>query len=201
MAMTKTKMHWYSFAWDDSVEKPYVSDTDDLKGFHESQLTSGAEIVGWDDRAWIRCTDPEYDGQPADALASHLGVEIYSLRLRQALDKSGMRGIQYLPIRVLRRDGPEISGYQIANFLNKVRALDLERSEYNRYKDDYFIPERRGRISMLKKVVLKSKALENFDVIRLEEYFTYKAVSERFKKAFEAAHCTGYVFYEIDVSR
>jgi len=194
-------LDWYKLIWwDNTVEFPYVSNLDDLKGFDDWHLTCGETISNWNDQAWIQCTNPEYDGNPDDVLANHLGVPIYSSRLRQALEWGGIAGIQYLPIHVLHRDGSEIPGYRVANFLNKVKALDLERSQYTLNPDDYFIPERRGQIFTLDEVVLKRDPLAGLDIIRLEEYFTFEAASERFKEAFEAARCTGYSFRKLAIS-
>jgi len=194
-------MNWYKLVWwDNTVEEAYVSDFGDLKGFDARAFTSGERVTNWNEEAWIQCTNLEYEGDPDDVLANHLGVPIYSSRLRHALEEAGISGIQYLPIRVLHRDGSEISAYQIANFTNKVKALDLERSDYTLFEEDYFIVEDRGQIASLASAVLKREAVAGFDIVRLEEFLPYEAASERFKEAFEAARCTGYSFRKLALS-
>jgi hypothetical protein len=194
-------VNWYNLVWwDNTVDDPYVSDSEDLKGVDDWDLTSGQHISNWSSEAWIRCTNSDYDGDPDDVLANHLGVPIYSSRLRRVLDAAGIAGIQYLPIQVLHKDGSEILGYQVANILNKVPALDLEKSAYTRYGDDHFIPERRGQLFTVRKAVLKRDALSGYDIIRLEEWPVYEAASERFKQAFEEARCTGYSFTKLSLS-
>lgn len=181
-------LNWYKVVWwDNTVEDPYVSNAGDLRGFDAWHLRSGKMISGWDNRAWIQCSDPDYDGDPDDVLANHLGVPIYSFRMRRALEDAGITGIQYLPIRVLHRDGSEIPGYHVANITNKVNALDLTRSEYSVFPEEYFIQEDRGQISSLQRAVLRAEALIGLDVLRLQEFLVFEAVSERFKEAFEAA--------------
>jgi hypothetical protein len=192
-------VNWYKLVWwDNTIDEPYVSDSEDLKGFDDWDLTSSKYVSNWNEEAWIRCNNPDYDGDADDVLANHLGVPIYSFRLRRVLDESGITGIQYLPVRVLRRDGSEIPGYQVANFLNMVRALDLEKSDYNLYPDEF--PERKGQIFTIPKAVLKKEAVSRYDIVRLEEYPLYEAASERFKQAFEEARCTGYSFKKLSLS-
>lgn len=191
-------MKWYSvIRFANAVDDPYVSDTDNLGGFEDWQLSSGERIENWPETAWIQATRADYDGTPDDVLQSHLGVPIYSSRLRTLLDDAGIKGIQYLPLTVLRPDNSIISGFAIANIANKVAALDLDNSDYDVFPDDYFLPSRRGTISGVRKYVLRKDQLRQYDILRLQEYLAGLFVSERFKKAFEADACTGYAFEKV----
>ena len=189
--------HWYRpIRCSNTVTYPYVSTSGDLGSFEDWQLREGREVLGWPDNAWIK-SDQRCDGDPDDVLQTHLGVPIYSARLRDALAKSGISGIQYLRLKVLRVSGAEVPGLAIANIINRIGALDLDRSDFSTYPDDYFRPERRGEIARLRKPVLRAGALDGVDVFRLQEYLVAEYVSERFVLAFRSAECTGYSFSEV----
>jgi hypothetical protein len=111
--------------------------------------------------------------------------------------KAGISGIQYLRLKVLRVSGVELPGFAIANIINRIAALDLDRSDFSTYAADYFRPERRGEISRLRKPVLRERTLDGLDIFRLQEYPVAVFVSEKFVLAFRSAGCTGYAFREV----
>lgn len=195
---------WGKWFWpircDNTVENPYVADAADLMGHEEDELNSGKSVAGWDPRACVRASKSEDDGDPDDVLQTLLDPPIYSMRLRRALEKAGITGIQYLPIHVVRPDGTEIEGFCVANILNLVPALDLEMSEYVVYPDDYFLPERVGQVRSIHKTVLRRSALAGLSIVRLVEFDVDYYVSERFKAVFEEGGFTGYSFSEVKLS-
>lgn len=194
-------MKWYHvIRYGNPVDNPYVAGTGDLIGVEEEDLWSGKPMANWHEAAWIKAETPEDDGEPDDTLQSYLHPPIYSARLRQALEAMGITGIQWLPIHVLRPDGTEIPGYAIANIVNLVEgALDLERSDYDVYPPDYFLPERVGKVRGIRIPVLRAEKLKGLDIVRLAEARAAFYVSERFKDAFEQAGCTGHSFCEVEV--
>jgi hypothetical protein len=192
---------WYWIvACDNTVENPLVVSEASLQGLDESDFTSGVTIANWDETAWFRSPNADLDGDPDDVLQNHLGLYIYSMRLRNALNAADITGIQYLPVRVFLSDGSQIEGFAIANILCLVPALDLENSDFDVFPDDYFLPERRGKVRGIRKPVLRRAAVEPFDVIRLAEFKWYACVSERFKHVFEKNRLTGYSFHELTLS-
>jgi uncharacterized protein DUF1629 len=194
-------MRWYwALQWDNSIAYPYCSDKHDLKGFQEIDFGTGALIENWDPTAWIKTTDPECDGTPDDVLQDHLGLPIYSTKLRTVLEIANISGIQYLPLRVIRRSGQGISGYAIANILNLPAAMDLKKSTYSVFGPNDPMPERWGTVSGVHKMVLRQSALSEYDIILPKEFAESAYVSERFKRVFEAAGCTGYGFKEVPLS-
>jgi Immunity protein family (Imm11) len=194
-------MRWYDLIMcSNTVARPFVSNFDDLKGFEGWQFNEGKYISGWKPEAWIRCMKPEWNGDADDVLQNHLGVPIYSSRLQRIVEEEHFTGIQFLPIRVLRMDTSEIPGFAIANILNIPPAMDMDQSEYERFNDDYFCAEDRGRVRTVYKMVLKRAALQGFDVIRPKEFLPAAYASHRFKLAFEAARCTGYSFQEVQLT-
>lgn len=177
-------MRWYwAVGCDNTVTTPFVGDEGDL-GDHESDLTACRQVENWQGNAWVRASRSERDGDPDDVLQTCFFVPIYSARLRAALEDAQITGIQYLPIHVLKMGGIKIPGFSVANILNCVDGLDAERSEVERFPDDYFLPARRGQIRSLNKVVLVGSAVDRYDILRLSGYFkAYRAQPHQSRSA------------------
>lgn len=187
-------MVWYEILpCDNTVPVPFVGDEGEL-GLDESELLAGRPVRPVPELMWVRASRKERDGQPDDALQTLFGLPIYSSRLRGALQQAQINGIEYLPIRVLHPDGRSIEGFSVANILNCIQALDMERSEYRLFPEDDEFPVRRGRMRTLNKVVLIDAALKGVDIIRLSKYRWPIFVSQRFVDVFESGGFTGYSF-------
>jgi hypothetical protein len=191
-------MNWYkTIDCDNAVPNPLVADQGDLKGLEDWQLSAGRPLEHWNEEAWVGASTSENDGEADDVLQTFLGVPIYSHRLRRSLEDAGIAGIQYLPIHVYLSDSTEVPGYCVAN-VTSVPALDIERSQLLRYGDDYFLEERRGKISNLMRPVLRASALLGRDIVRLEGYEASVFVSPLFKQVFEQRGFTGYSFVQVE---
>jgi hypothetical protein len=178
---------------------PLVADQGDL-GRDEHDLRDCKPIGKWLEAACIGCSRTGLEGDPDAVLQNAFGLPIFSRRLRSALDRKGIDGVQYLPVKVVHCDGRHIDGFSIANVLNCAHALDRRLSKYDVFPDDYFLPQRRGQIRAIKTPVLMRGALVAFDIIRLAPYKAPIYVSERFVRAFEAIDCTGFSFHEVETS-
>ena len=193
-------MNWFwAVSCDNTVPNPLVAEEGDVGDF-EDGLDVCRPIEKWPEAAWVRVGPKGQDGDPDDVLQTCFPFPIYSLRLRRALEDAGYAGIQYLPIRVIRSGGDGLAGFCVANILNCVDALDLERSAVERFPEDYFLPQRRWRIRCVKDPVLIRSVLARCDVIRLSGYTEPIYVSERFVLFFEAERFTGYSFHEVRTS-
>jgi hypothetical protein len=194
-------VNWYWVITNDAaVADPFVSDSDDLRGYEDWAFRQCQRIDDWSDSAWLKAARPENDGQPDDSLQSHLPLLIFSRRLRSALEDQGIEGIQYLPINVIRPNGQRIDGFAIANILTCVSALDTDKSIYECYPDDYFLPKRRGMVRSLLQATLHAAALEGHHIVRLREYRPPFYVSERFRDTFVGNGFTGLSFERIRLS-
>ena len=192
-------MKWFdALECDNAMPDPYVADAGEI-GMEEWLLRCAQVAKNWPEGAWVKAVKPTNDGDPDDVLQSYLGLPIYSMRLRSALREQGIEDVQYLPLRVLRPNDEEIKGFTIANITTVRDALDRQRSDFSVYADDYFLPQRRGQISAVRKPVFMASCLEGCDIFRLDGYLVAYYVSERFKKAFEQGRFTGYSFREIEV--
>jgi hypothetical protein len=95
---------WYQLLMGDENRHPhpYMSDEEDLFGHHPYYLNQGNVVSDWNPNAFIRCTDPEWDGDPDDILGNDIDLPIFSARLRAALANAdiGTGAIQYVLLRV-----------------------------------------------------------------------------------------------------
>ena len=164
-------------------------------------LDDGQFVDGWSGEAVMRVRDQRWAGEPDDVLQNYLGLPVYSTRLKQALERQGISGIQYLAIRVVGFDSVELQTYYIANVVELRPALDLATSDFDVFPSDYFLPDRRGKVSGLRRATLLWSHLRNCDVLRLAQYPASIYVSERFKSAFEQEGCSGYSFEPVVVQQ
>ncbi|MFN0070147.1 MAG: imm11 family protein [Chloroflexota bacterium] len=168
-------------------------------GTSADALKEGQFVQHWNPSAYYFCRSPEEDGWPDDVLYEHLGVEVYSKRLVAALNAAGIADFQYLPVHVRLTTGSEVGHYLIANPIRRVAALDLARSDFDRFGDDW--PEgKRGKIWSIRKAVLHAEALRPYDCIRLDECLSNLFVSERVREVFLDLGVESCVFSEVELT-
>jgi hypothetical protein len=188
---------WYKpLRWTNTVADPLVVDSGDLSGHEEWDFTRGDLVNDWNNSAWFASSNYLNDGDPDDVLQNHLGLLIFSARLRRALDGANIGGIQYLPVEVRLFDRQDIAGFAIANILPMIRAIDYSKTDFDVFPEDYFLPERRGLVRSIRKPVLIQSAIADHDVFRLADWKVMYFVSDRFKRVFETGRFTGYTFGE-----
>jgi hypothetical protein len=194
-------MRWYwTVNCDNTIADPLVVDSHNLCGIDPEALSAGRPITGWPAEAYLKTSKRKNDGDPDDVLQNHLGVPVYSPRLRLALKDAGIVGFQFLPVRVYRPSGQSYEGFSIANVIELRPALDRTSSHIEVFPPDYFLPARRGLIRSLRTPVLRQNVLVGCDVVRLEEYPSSVYVSQRFKDVFDAGRFTGYSLHEVGTS-
>jgi len=122
------------------------------------------------------------------------GGQMFSPKLRRALDELGVDNIQYFPV-ILRNmvDGTAISDYCIANIVGRIECLDLERSVVDRSEDD----EEEGVIEVIEALAIdESRIVEGFSLFRLHEDPDIILASDRVRRACERHGITGVRFYK-----
>jgi hypothetical protein len=190
-------MRWF---WvvsnDNTVSKPLVVNEGWLD-VDDADLDACKEISTWSGKAWVRSSRTDHDGQPDDALQNLYGIPIISPRFREALEMAHVSGIQYLPINVILSTGTSLPGFCIANVLNCTNALDIGRSKFEVFPEDYFLPARRGLIRVIRESTLRRSRLQGLDLIRLSSFKPYLYASERVVRIFEAQKFTGLSFHEV----
>jgi len=194
-------MLWYwTVGCTNAVGNPFIAESSFLNGLDESSFERGESIGDWDPVAWLAARKALNDGEPDDVLQNSLGLPVFSSRLQQALLAAGIDDVEYLPIHVRRPSGEEIAGFAIANVLRLVEALDVPRSDVSVFPQDYFLLDRRGRVSAIRRAVLRESRLWERDIVRLFEFPSSVYVSERFRDVFVSAGCTGFGFVRVETS-
>jgi hypothetical protein len=190
-------MRWYwAIACDNTVRDPMVVDSAAL-AVEPERLKIGRPLDAAIHTGILSVSKARNDGTPDDVLQNHLGLPIYSLRLRRALDDAGVSGAQYLPVKVTSFDGREIEGFAVANVFARDGALDLAKSDLDVFPDDYFIHDRQGCVRAIRKATLIASRLSDCDVARVREFLSGVYVSTKFKETFERLGFSGYSFREV----
>lgn len=183
---------------DNTVKKPYVANSEFLSNYDEWNFVRGDEFSHWEGAIWVKAKTTELDGEPDDVLQTRLFLPIYSSRLQKALKDAGIKGIQFLPIKVFKSDGSEIKGYAIANVLNLLPALDEDKSKFTLFGN--VRPDKPNDIMSIEKMVIHKSVVEKHDIFRLRSYPLALLVSDKFKKIFEDNKFTGYSFPRVELS-
>lgn len=195
-------MKWYQpIECDNTVKNPLVCDFDNLElyEYDGNSFKTGVRIDGWSDNIFLQAKKKKNDGNPDDALQNHLMLPIYSPNLIKKLNEASIEGLQLLPIKILKSNNECLDRFCIANILNYIEAFDEDKSDLNRFSQDFPNPNVRGKIAGVKKFVLKNEMLLGYDIIRLKEYKQRFFVSEKFKHTFEQNNFTGYSFKEVEL--
>jgi hypothetical protein len=188
---------WLQRKSEPKPEAHYVSSRGDLDGHEWRRFEEGRPIQGWNCRAWIQSTSPERDWPADDGLANHFSLLIFSERLRIALDDACINGIQYLPIRVLKSDDTEYTGYSIANIMNEISMLDRDRSTSSVFSQNCLSRETGSRFWDARQAGLKEEALRVFDIIRVSDFPEAVYVSQRIVDIWRDHKLTGYSFHKV----
>ena len=187
---------------DHTVKNPLICDDSNYNdfGFKEEDFIAGKIISNWPEGIIFKATEKLYDGTPDDVLQNADMIPIYSQRLKTALEKLEIEGIQYLPIKVQGFDGTIYENFHIANITNVVNAFDYEKSIYRFFPEDFPNPNVRGNLTGIRKFVLKSSEINNCDIFRLAEYSRRFFVTDKIKKVFSKEKFSGYSFIKVDCS-
>jgi len=194
---------WYQpIECDNTVKNPLVCEFDNLAeyGYEQYFFKEGKAIENWPKNIIFQAKKKKNSGNPDDVLQNAIMLPVYSPQLIQELNFAGIGGIQYLPVIVLQHDDTPVNGFCIANLLNFAEAFDYDKSDYDRFPEDFPNRNVRGKLAGVKRFVLKDKALKGFDIIRLKEYTQGLFVSERFKEIFESHKFSGYSFIEVELA-
>ena len=69
------------------------------------------------------------------------------------------------------------------------------------FPEDHFSLNKRGKISGLRKPVLRNSTLHGLEIMRLEEFPDPVFVSEKFRDVYESNELTGYSFSDVALSQ
>lgn len=112
---------------------------------------------------------------------------LISERVKQVLEGLEVEGVQFLPIRVVRKEtGEEVPGYYVLHVWRHIPALDEEHTKFIELRDGKY-PER-----IIAVVALRWEAIKDVDIFRLKEQDVSIYVSRRVKKRLEEIGATGF---------
>lgn len=186
---------------ENSAEFPLHTTGEKLLGVeHAMDLKIGRRCDTWDPQSILFSAKSENDGTPEELLANTLHLPVFSKSLREALGDIGIQDIQYLPIRVARSTGDEIPGYEVANILTRLPALDREHTKLLMEKKEEIDPlTGRAKVTGMWRAALKGVMLEGHDIIRLVEFWPLVCVSERFVNVFTKHRFHGATFKPLEL--
>jgi hypothetical protein len=192
---------WPQYGGDDNVPSLVWDLSIQLSNISEWELMAGKYIERWDTNTIAYYNEEvEYTDFPFTGL-----LPVYSTKLKSLMENLGIKDIQYLPLKIKRRDGAkEVDGYYIANYLKVVDCLDREQSEYQIWtKDNLLFWEKRpnmlGTFRDITKAVIDVNKISNVPIFRLWGLKMMVIIRGDIKQALEEAGITGCIFREIEV--
>jgi hypothetical protein len=156
----------------------------DLKGVSEYFIYQLAPV-----EEWPRGITFYAEGEPIEDYLFPTMVDwvLISERVKAVLEELKVAGVQFLPIRVVRKKtGEEVPGYYVLHVWKQIPALDEEHTVYLEPRSEKY-PE-----PIIGKVALRKEAIGNADIFRLAEYDVQIYVSRRVKERLEEIGATGF---------
>jgi len=158
--------------------------------FNMYDVTSGSYINNWDKIVTFTFSESDVS-ELTDYICNDFGWIIVSDNFKKAFENEGMTGIQFLQVSVVNKDNDmEVGIYYVANIINLIAAVDMEKSEYFE-----LAPDRYSFVSF----VLKEETIRDFDIFRLKEYDVQAFASERFKKMIKNNKLIGFNFNKVEI--
>ncbi|TEW51922.1 imm11 family protein [Psychromonas algicola] len=115
---------------------------------------------------------------------------MFSDQLVNLLTKLGVDNIQYFDADVTYAPTGEKVGYKVANIVDIVGGLDLEKSDV--------ILSRQGNVLEIEAMCLDESKLSGHQIFRLQESIMHVVVHKSIKEAIESAGMTGVMFITDD---
>jgi hypothetical protein len=156
----------------------------DLKGVSEYFIYQPEPIEEWPEEIAFYA-----EGEPLEDYLFPTMVDwvLISERVKQVLEKLEVKGVQFLPIRVVRKEtGEEVPGYWVLHVWKQISALDEEHTVYFEPRDEKY-----PQLDIIK-VALRKEAIGKAEIFRLKERKVSIYVSRRVKERLEEMGATGF---------
>ena len=185
-------MKYYQLMMDVSGESDIVCHYNNSFGMQEYDLCIGEEFNSWNKDFKFFYNSQEGD-IATDFLANDMTWFLVSEKLRKVLDRMNTN-IQYFKVDIFEENtNNTLNGYYVANILNVVDALCLEKSDYFETEIDDM-----GTIYTVSKYAVYKDKINGSDIFKLSNHQEIPIfVSENFKNAIEDNGITGMDFMEI----
>ncbi|HEX2958168.1 MAG TPA: DUF1629 domain-containing protein [Chitinispirillaceae bacterium] len=173
----------------------YVAHVPDRYEDYFSILNKGLEINRWDDSMELSCLQ---SGEMDTLLANDKGWLIPSSILIKKFKEVGIKGIQYLNITAIDKNGKKIIDYNtVANIISAYDCILKASSEVEYFGDE--IPRLTGKIKKINKLILEQKKIGDADVFVLSDFFPRMIVSNKIYEIFKQNNFTGLSFELVGV--
>ena len=187
-------MRYYKLLYDYENDEKFISCNEgDIGDMDEYLVGDGDKLDSWADNIIF-----DYELEEGKELPDYLGNPyrwfLVSNKFKELMDMYLDKAVQYLPV-VIRDEKGNIaeSSYQVANVINAIEALDLEKSECDYLElDDQ-------KILTVDRYVLKESALRESHILKLKEDTLPIFVSESVKNLVEENNMLGFGFLEVEV--
>ncbi len=189
---------YYRVWFDDSDPLAAFSREEDLKGVDPWIVHSGTWIKDWPEGVTLFIEREHLEDYLFCTLPDWIVV---SERARRALEQCQIDGIQFLPVRVVRKEsGVEVGPYWLLHAVRLVEGLDWERTRWfhpeDKYKDEH------PALDIIT-VTLNAEAIEGIDIFRLKIKDSIRGIyiSHKVKQCLESAGAvSGFRFEQVRVS-
>jgi len=185
----KKRAYYYYELWFAETEGAICRPVD-LKGVSEYFIYDPEPVKEWPEGVTFYA-----EGEPLEDYLFPIGVwwVIVSERVKRALEELGAtEGVQFLPIRVIRKEtGEEVPGYYVLHVWRHIAALDEEHTKFIEPRHEEY-PELDIAV-----VALRREALRGVDIFRLKERNDSIYVSRRVKRRLEEMGATGFKWIRV----
>jgi hypothetical protein len=192
----RPREYFYKLSIDDSDPKGWMVVERDIKGFDRFRFFKSERIEDWPEGITFSFSRGEH---VKDQLIGGGYWDLVSERVRQVFVNHSIRGVQFLPVNVIRKpSGKEVGTYWMLHVLQEVEALDWEHTMWTTSDIDKI--KEHPALCILQQALILDR-LEGIDIFRLkiqgEGYFS-RYISDRLKKYLEDAQATsGFLFLPI----
>jgi hypothetical protein len=158
-------------------------------GPYDNLIFSVREINHWDEKEMVFTIGNHAISGLRDVLQNNMDYLLVSNRLKEAIEKNGIKGISFYKI-TLNQEIDNFTPYWFGQLEYVEDAFDYDQSDYNWYGDP-------PKVAGLTKAVLKEKSIGSLDFFRIPENEPAEYVSQKFKDLFEKNRFTGVEFLKL----
>ena len=187
-------MKFYKLIYDYENDDNYINCSKaNLKGVNEYTVCNGIYVNEWK-KDMIFDYDPEEANIKTDYIGNVYGWLIVSEGFRNATKMLTEDSIQYLDVGIRDISNRNIdTSYRIANVIDVVDAVDLEKSKY----DEFDLGDE--KVLSFEKYALKETVIARHHIFKLKNDEIPTFVSEEIKNLIQANNLTGFEFLEVEV--
>ncbi len=185
----KKRAYYYYKLWFAETEGAICTEAD-LKGVSKYFIYDPEPVKEWPEGVTFYAEGELFEDYLFPTVVDWV---LISERVKRALEELGAtEGVQFLPIRVIRKEtGEEVPGYYVLHVWRHIAALDEEHTKFIEPRHEEY-PELDIAV-----VALRREALRGVDIFRLKESNVSIYVSRRVKRRLEEMGATGFKWIRV----